>query len=172
MGGPGQKSVDVNAITHTSLERVADSVESRLLPQLEALVEEKMDERPSSSDKLEAIVDSKLLQSTRFVTHQELELILMKKCDACLQPETPIGRALRAQDAIVEQINLWRGEKKSSGAWSSRVMAAALALLTILLPYGLRQVAAMHAAQVAKADALAAQIATALAQLQQHKGQP
>ena len=177
----GGHKFDFGKITENTLAAFVDKVERRVMPEAEALIEEKMSERPSSSDSLDRLVDEKL--RGQFVTHKDLELILMKKCAVCQDVEGPIGKAAttlnsalgevrKTVDGIVKQVSEWRGEKRNNGLWLKTMVVFASVVLAALLGLAGNRMNDMHREQMAKQQELANQISVALARLQNSRPQP
>ena len=169
MGGKGNGDM---SITSNSLEAVADNVEERVLPQLAALVDEKLDARPDSSGELEKIVDERV---GKFVTQDELKIAIkdlkmemMNKCDDCKAPSGTLGIVKSRQDAVLEQINQWRGTKIAHGIWTTRLTALGTAVIVTLLGFALNAGLKMRQEQKVRAESLSAQVAAVLMQRKAH----
>ena len=178
MGGKGH----VNSITHGTLEAIVESAEHRLIPRVESLVDERMEERPSSSANLERMVDEKLRDNDLFVTHNEMELAFRKKCEQCQSHDGALGKfatslsgalskVQTAVERISEQVSEWKGAKQNNGLWLKTIQTFVALFFAAILGLIATRMNDMHREQMAKQAEMSRLLSAAMAQVQA-KAQP
>jgi hypothetical protein len=178
----GGENRDVNTITSGSLARIADHVKYEVLPTLDAHIDERMEERPSSSANLEKMVEEKLRDNDLFVTHDEMELAFRKKCEQCQSHDGALGKfatslsgALSKVQTAVErisaQVSEWKGAKQNNGLWLKTIQTFVALFFAAILGLIATRMNDMHREQMVKQAEMSRLLSAAMAQLQA-KAQP
>ena len=168
-----------DTITKNTLEAFVDKVERHVMPEVEALVDEKLDERPSSSSSLEKMVDDKL---DVYVTRDQMELAFREKCEQCQSHDGALGKfatslsgalskVQTAVERISEQVSEWKGAKQNNGLWLKTIQTFVALFFAAILGLIATRMNDMHREQMAKQAEMSRLLSAAMAQLQA-KAQP